>query len=42
MIAEISIKLDRKLKWDPKTEQFVGDEQANRLLSAPMRSPWHL
>jgi predicted dehydrogenase len=42
MIAEISIKLGRKLKWDPTAEQFIGDEQANRLLSAPMRSPWHL
>jgi hypothetical protein len=42
MIAEISIRLDRKLHWDPKRETFVGDEEANRLLSAPMRSPWHL
>ena len=42
MIAEISIRLGRKLKWDPKAEKFVGDEEANALLSAPMRSPWHL
>ena len=42
MIAEISIQLGRKLKWDPKTERFIGDDEANRLLSAPMRSPWHL
>jgi myo-inositol 2-dehydrogenase / D-chiro-inositol 1-dehydrogenase len=42
MIAEISISLGRKLKWDPTTERFVGDNQANQLLSAPMRSPWHL
>ncbi len=42
MIAEISIKLGRKLRWDPKTEKFIGEEQANRLLSVPMRSPWHL
>jgi predicted dehydrogenase len=42
MIAEISIKLGRKLRWDPNTETFVEDNQANRLLSAPMRSPWHL
>ncbi len=42
MIAEISIRLGRTLKWDPKAEQFVGDAQANRLLSQPMRSPWHL
>ena len=42
MIAEISIRLGRALRWDPKAEQFVRDNQANRLLSAPMRSPWHL
>jgi predicted dehydrogenase len=42
MIAEISIRLRRALKWDPVTERFVGDDQANRLLSAPMRSPWRL
>ena len=42
MIAEISIRLGRKLNWDPVAERFVGDDQANRLLSMPMRSPWHL
>ena len=42
MIAELSIRLGRKLKWDPKSEQFIGDDEANGLLSAPMRSPWHL
>ena len=42
MIAEISIRLGRKLSWDPKAETFVDDRQANRLLSAPMRGPWHL
>ena len=42
MIAEISINLGRKLRWNPKTETFADDAEANRLLSAPMRSPWHL
>jgi predicted dehydrogenase len=42
MIAEISIRLGRALRWEPKVERFVGDDQANRLLAAPMRSPWHL
>jgi predicted dehydrogenase len=42
MIAELSIKLGRPLRWDPKTETFPGDAEANRLLSAPMRSPWKL
>ena len=28
-LANISIRLGRKLKWDPKTEQIVDDEDAN-------------
>jgi len=42
MIAEISIKLGRQLRWDPKAEKFLDDAEANGLLSAPMRSPWKL
>jgi predicted dehydrogenase len=42
LIAEISTRLKRKLKWDPAKEQFIGDDEANRLLTRPMRSPWHL
>lgn len=42
MIAEISIRLGRGLRWDPKTETFSGDAEANALLSAPMREPWRL
>ena len=41
-IGNISMLLGRKLRWDPDKEQFVNDEQANRMLSRPMRSPWHL
>jgi hypothetical protein len=42
MIAEISIKLGRPVRWDPKTETFPGDAEANGLLSSPMRAPWTL
>ena len=38
----IAIRLGRKLKWDPEKELFVNDSEADRLLSRPMRSPWHL
>jgi len=36
------MKLGRKLRWNPDAERFVGDDQANRLLSKPLRAPWHM
>ena len=42
MIAEISIRLGRPLRWDPKSETFPDDAEAMQLLSAPMREPWEL
>jgi predicted dehydrogenase len=41
-IGNISMLLGRKLRWDPDKEQFVNDDEANRMLSRSMRSPWHL
>jgi len=41
-LANIAIKLGRKLKWDPEREQFMGNEDANRMLDRPRRSPWQL
>jgi len=41
-IGNISMLLERKLKWNPDKERFINDEQANRMLSRSMRSPWHL
>lgn len=38
----ISIKLGRKIFWDAARERFVDDPEADRFLSRPMRSPWHL
>jgi predicted dehydrogenase len=42
LLGEIAMLTERKLKWDPEKEVIVGDEEANRMLSRPMRSPWHL
>ncbi|MHC4103945.1 MAG: Gfo/Idh/MocA family protein [Planctomycetota bacterium] len=41
-LGHIAIQVGRKLKWNPDDERFTNDETANRLLSRPMRSPWHL
>jgi hypothetical protein len=38
----IAYKLGRSLKWDPVKEEFIGDEQANRLRSRALRAPWRL
>jgi predicted dehydrogenase len=41
-ISDIAIRIGRKLTWDPKAERFVDDDEANRMLSRTMRSPWRL
>jgi predicted dehydrogenase len=38
----ISLQLGRPVQWDPKTDRFVDDEAANKLLSYEMRGPWRL
>lgn len=40
--AHIAMVLGRKLRWDPVREAFIDDEEANRMLSRAMRSPWRL
>ena len=42
LIGGISLALQRSLKWDPAKSAFVGDEQANRLLSYSKRPPWRI
>ncbi len=32
----------RALKWDPAKEEFIGDEEANRLCFRAMRTPWRI
>ncbi len=32
----------RPLKWDPAAEQFLGDDEANRLRSRALREPWRV
>ena len=42
IIANICLMLGRKLTWDPAKEEFVGDDDANRMRARAMRDPWRL
>jgi len=42
VLGNIAYILGRKLHWDPIKEQVIGDEEANRMLARPNRSPWHI
>jgi predicted dehydrogenase len=39
-MGDIAVRLQRKLRWDPVKEEFIGDAQANRRLSRPRRGRW--
>ncbi|HOV75531.1 MAG TPA: Gfo/Idh/MocA family oxidoreductase [Candidatus Hydrogenedentes bacterium] len=41
-LADIAMRLKRRLRWDPAKERFIADDEANRMLSRAMRAPWHL
>ena len=41
-LGNLAYWLRRPLRWDPKNERFLNDEQANRMRSRAMRSPWRL
>jgi len=40
-LITIAYALQRSLKWDPVKEEFLGDDEANRLRHRPWREPWH-
>jgi hypothetical protein len=42
LLGEIAMLTGRKLRWNPQTEQFINDDDANRYLMRPYRAPWHL
>ena len=41
-IGNIAIKTGRPLRWDPDTERFVGDADANGMVERTYRGPWSL
>ena len=41
-LANVAIRCNRTIRFDPDTEQVVGDDEAHRLVNQPMRAPWFL
>ncbi len=42
-LGNIAMRLGRtELRWDPRTERILGDDEANAMLSRPYRDPWKL
>ncbi|WP_234735269.1 Gfo/Idh/MocA family protein [Tellurirhabdus bombi] len=39
-IGNIAYELKRPLRWDPKKEKFVDDDEANKWLSRPLKKEW--
>lgn len=39
-LGVLSVRLGRKLQWDPAREKIVGDAEASQWLSRPMRKPY--
>jgi predicted dehydrogenase len=41
-LGNLATRLSRSLNWDAAKEEFVGDREANQMLSRPYRKPWKL
>lgn len=41
-LGNIAYQLKRSLKWDPASQQFVGDAEANRMVDRARREPWQI
>jgi hypothetical protein len=42
LLGEIAMLTGRKIKWNPETEEIIGDEEASALLGRSYREPWVL
>jgi hypothetical protein len=41
-LVNISLRVGRKIRFDPVAEEVIGDEEANRLANPAFREPWHV
>jgi predicted dehydrogenase len=42
LIHWIAMKTGRRLKWDARAERFIGDDEANAMLSRPQRAAYRI
>ncbi len=42
LLGNIACMAGRKLRWDAKKEDFIGDAEASRLLTRRAAGPWNL
>ena len=42
LLGEIAMVLGRTIKWNPDTEEIIGDPAASAMLGKPYRAPWTL
>lgn len=40
LLGDIAMHIGRRLKYDPAKEMFLGDDEANAMLSRPQRAPY--
>lgn len=41
-LGNIAMQLGRAVRWDPRSERILKDEEGNRKLDRAMRAPWRL
>ena len=41
-LGNIAMQVGRKVRWDARAEKIIDDAAVARMLSRPMRAPWHL
>ena len=40
-LANISLRLGRRVRWDAEREEIIGDPEASAMLARPYRKPWN-
>ena len=39
-LTDVAARTGRVMKWDPKTEQIIGDKEASKMIARPYRKEW--